>query len=142
MSTRRVSLASNTKRRYSLNGSPVMKADGDGEELVPLINVVFLLMVFFLLAGSISKRDDLALEPPESITELKRVPASQQLRVMPNGSLRLDGKAIALEDLTSQGLNQVEIQADAQTNVGLVKPVLAALQSAGVSEVRLLTRRP
>lgn len=142
MSTRWISLASKTKRHYSLSRPAVLQADGDGEELVPLINVVFLLMVFFLLAGSISTRDELPVDPPESITELNRSPASRQLLVMPNGSLRLDGSVIQLEDLSSLALNQVEIQADAQAGVGLVKPVLAALHRVGVGEVRLLTRRP
>lgn len=69
--------------------------------LVPLINVVFLLLAFFMIAGQIQRSNVVRVHPPVSISET--VPAEQrtELVVDREGTVYLDGAAVALEALAS-----------------------------------------
>ena len=69
--------------------------------LVPLINVVFLLLAFFMIAGQIQRSDAVRVAPPVSISET--VPEEQRLElvVAADGSAYLEGEAVALEGLAS-----------------------------------------
>ena len=162
MTTRWVSLGTKQHRPVSLSLRRSPPESDDGEQMVPLINVVFLLMVFFLLAGSISKRDDLPITPPESTSERSRSVEALQLALLNNGTLLAGGREISLKELpevlatqfdgVSGGgdnsvsdeprLIQVEIRTDAGSAMGRLKPLLNALQEAGAEEVKLLTRLP
>ena len=67
--------------------------------LVPLINVVFLLLAFFMIAGQIQRSDAVRVTPPASISET--VPAEQRLElvVVAEGTVYLEGEAVPIEEL-------------------------------------------
>ena len=43
----------------------------DEEGVIPLINVVFLMLIFFMMAGQIQKSDPVSIVPPQSINQAK-----------------------------------------------------------------------
>ena len=45
------------------------RKDNGDDALIPLINIVFLMLIFFMVAGQISKSDAAFVSPPESISE-------------------------------------------------------------------------
>lgn len=138
--------------RQSFLSRRAVATEDDSEQMVPLINVVFLLMVFFLLAGTISHRDDLQIVPPKSSSERSRSPDALEIAVLADGRLIAAGQSIELAQLgdflahrfdgkVGLKLIRIELRADAALNAGALKPLLAALQQAGSEEVKLLTRR-
>ena len=66
---------------------------------IPAINVVFLLLLFFLTAGSQSNHAEFAVEPPRTATlPLDRLPRPL-LSVDRQGGLFLDGATLSEEEL-------------------------------------------
>lgn len=119
--------------------------------MVPLINVVFLLMVFFLLAGTLGRRDDLPIRPPVSTSEQSRDDGALELAVLGDGRALLDGVPVALADLGpiigrrfdvpgATKLIRIELRADGAVAMQDLRPLLRAISETGAEDVRLLTR--
>ena len=125
--------------------------------LVPLINVVFLLLAFFMIAGQIQRSDAVRVAPPVSISETVPAERRLELAVVRDGTVYLDGDAVPLEELASV-LRQrspapadsgsgnpdgrpVLVKADADLEVARLEAVLLELVQAGVSRAALATTR-
>lgn len=125
--------------------------------LIPLINVVFLMMIFFMLAGQIRPPEALAIDPPRSAQARAETSGSIQLLVGANGQLALDGDLVTLAQLaerieayrTQAGADagpttdpghpeSILLKADAGVRHGRLREVIAALHSAGIGHVGLL----
>ena len=118
-----------------------------GENIVPLINIVFLLLVFFLLAGTLAPRPPFEIEaietresPPAELTASALfVSASGRLfyRGRPTGLAELPGLVEAAHDADEP----FEIVLDRRLRAELLFPIVATLAEAGVARIRLLTER-
>ena len=75
---------------------PASRARGE-LELLPLINIVFLLLIFFMLAGIVSVPGADRIDPPTSNAEDPVSGRNRQLSLAADGSLMLDGQPVALE---------------------------------------------
>ncbi len=117
--------------------------------ILPLVNVVFLLLIFFLLAGSFKAADPLEIQPPQSLSE-RREEAEGPLIVIldEKGQLALGGKRVADDELQRQlaarlsqgeGGRVVKLKADAAVEAQRVLAVMARLRKAGARKVTLLT---
>ena len=119
----------------------------DDDRILPLINVVFLLLIFFMLAGRLSAGDPFRVDPPASVSA---DPAEQRdlvVLVGADGRLALDGavvdKAGLLTGVTQRlgdgGESLVRVTADAAAEALAVVEVMEVLRDAGVERLRLLT---
>lgn len=120
------------------------------EPALPLINVVFLLLVFFMVAGQVApNRIDVA--PPESTVPLAQETDTLLLTLDQAGALSRQGEPLTLEQLpallaalTDDALPDttpsVRLLTDADTRLETIRPLLNVLQEAGIEEVRLVTR--
>ena len=69
---------------------------GDNSFL-PLVNIIFLLLIFFLLVGVIEKRRDLLdVKLPEATLEQFSESDQPELHVYPNGRVRVSGTNIKI----------------------------------------------
>ncbi len=50
-------------------------------DLIPLINIVFLILIFFMLTGSITATDPLAVEPVQSTNENAAPPETKLITI-------------------------------------------------------------
>lgn len=66
----------------------------EGENVLPLINVVFLLLVFFMVAGALERADIYDVEPPQSASEAETDAGENVLLMASDGRLALDGVAL------------------------------------------------
>lgn len=113
--------------------------------LVPLINVVFLLLAFFMIAGQIQRSDVVRVAPPVSFSET--VPAEQRLElvVVADGTVYFEGEAVPLEALASVSTSSnpdgrdILVKADADLEVTRLEAVLEELVRAGASRAALAT---
>ncbi len=132
--------------------SPLREArpeTGNDGGLIPLINVVFLVLVFLLMAGTIAPVDALRTAPPESGTADKRNQVKLNFTISADGTLWWQEHAVAvagLDDVLAEIRNtgkstssMVEIRADRAAPSGVLQILLSALQAAGFQEVRLVT---
>ncbi len=117
------------------------------ERILPLVNVVFLLLVFFMLAGRLAVTDPFPVDPPESNSETTPPVGKVVVLVGADGRLAVDGDVVAetaLADIVADRLDAggevpVELKADANTDANRVIAVMEDLRDAGVSKLRLLT---
>ncbi len=113
------------------------------ENIVPLINVVFLLLVFFMLTGTLSPVPPIDVDLPTAAGGSPSAGAPV-LVVSHTGTLALDGNPISPDDLSArlgERPGALEVRADARVPARILLPLLERLQQAGLERVDLVTRR-
>lgn len=115
--------------------------------VLPLINIVFLLLIFFMLVGQLSASDPLAVEPPESLSETLPEEQTLTLFISEEGIMMLEDTEVTLEQLeeeisgrfAQQESAGLEIKADSALESTQFVQVMSRLRQAGVEQVTLLT---
>ena len=121
-------------------------------ELTPLIDVVLLLLIFFMVSASFVRESRLGIELPGAAGEPRGMdPATVEIAVRRDGDYRVNGKPVAggsLPDLLAAIVEAGEgpasgevgvIAADANSTHRAVVMALDAAGQAGLREVSLLT---
>lgn len=128
------------------------KSKTDDDNLVPLINVVFLMLVFFMVAGQIRKADPAPVIPPTSINDHKATSDPNLVIVVgQDKQIYLDDQPVALEQITpllSKAFDAapnkkdfwLQIKADGNTDVSSLKPIFSQIRAAGLTKVSLATQ--
>lgn len=117
------------------------------EGIIPLINVVFLLLIFFMLAGKLSQIDPFEVTPPESASESLPDAATLTVLVGADGRIAFDGKPLELDALPaalaehSQDSAVLRLKADQQAEADRVIEVMESLRAAGIGKLSLLTTK-
>ncbi len=119
----------------------------DDERILPLINVVFLLLIFFMLAGKLAATDPIKVTPPRSASEGMIDTRELVIVIGANGDLAFDGERIDrafLEETVAKRLSgnthlQVWLKADSGTDSVQVITIMEILRKAGVERLKLLT---
>jgi biopolymer transport protein ExbD len=111
--------------------------------VLPLINVVFLLLIFFMVAGRLSAADPFEIEPAASRSEAPAGETGRLVLMGADGRLALDGEAMSREALLARlsgpDAGAVRIKADGRAEAARLVALLQALGARGVDEARLLT---
>lgn len=110
--------------------------------LAPLLDVVLLLLIFFLVTTSFTA-PRLDLELPEAVTGAIAGPPQQVVEITADGSLRLDGEPTDLEALgahfaasaEADELAEMVIRAADATRHGQVIEILDLARSHGLTHV-------
>lgn len=111
-----------------------------GEPILPMINVVFLLLIFFLMTATLAPPAPFELDLPEGTGPVEPG-GDTALYVGPDGTLAYGaarGAAVfaALAALPPGGA--LEIRADAGTEAARIAALLPRLSEAGISQTRLV----
>lgn len=125
-----------TPRRPSANAD---------DNLIPLINIVFLLLIFFMVAGQIAPQQDTTITPPESTSRKALEPAPLELTLSASGELRADAQSIdaagleaRINEATKEGRElRVSLRADRDATAADLDQVFNQLRDHGVSTVTL-----
>ena len=118
------------------------------DNLVPMINIVFLLLIFFMVASQISAPDGDIL-PPQSGSQ-KSVAAGQlELSLTAGGDLLQEGQPLGIEQLPALISDQapgsgftVVLKADQAALAEDLDRVFAVLRGQGISLITLRTLNP
>ena len=118
--------------------------------MLPLINIVFLLMVSFMLVGTLSPPDAFDLDPPRSTTLNPSNAGPHSLVVAADGRLGLGHDAFARDQLAARAAAWrahhpeavLQVKADAAADAQAVLAVLDVLRAAGIERVELLAAPP
>ncbi|TMM55556.1 biopolymer transporter ExbD [Sulfitobacter sabulilitoris] len=111
------------------------------ENIVPMINVVFLLLIFFLMSAQIAPPEPFDVTPPGS-DAAGDAPGRDVLYVAADGELSYGGltgdaaiSSIAARDATGP----LDLRADAALPATVLAALLPKLAAAGVTATRLVT---
>jgi biopolymer transport protein ExbD len=124
--------------------------------LTPLVDVMFLLLIFFMLSSQTAPYNLLEImaqgtpgqEPPIAVTP--SVPASAELLVsIARGYARFNGTRVemadlrsAIEDYKAAGFSRAVVTTGLAATVQDVVSVLEAMERASFAEMRLVTKAP
>ncbi|MEQ9520848.1 MAG: biopolymer transporter ExbD [Parvibaculum sp.] len=119
------------------------------ESVVPLINVVFLLLIFFLLAGTLQPTDDIEVDLPIGQVDDKRASEDVILYVEADGFVYLGEKPMSADVapymlrkfLDERGVFDVSIKADENAPAHELIKLMEGLRNVGVREVNLVTEQ-
>lgn len=125
---------------------PQRKYQSLDDRLIPLINVVFLLLIFFLIAGQVSSQQNHSINPPRSHSEKMSESSKWRIEMDIEGSVTLNGKAINLSQLSvilasrlsSQPLS-IALKMDRKLKAEHLDHLLSVLRASGQTRVTLLT---
>ena len=123
------------------------------DHLIPLINVVFLMLIFFMLIGRIAAPPDLfQIRPPVSQIQQRESDKDVTILVSRDGLLAVDDTPVTLETLIPAlqlsldnarrkqgGTAGIRVKADAALTAGQLMSILKRLRDSGNAKVRLLT---
>ena len=109
------------------------------ENIVPMINVAFLLLIFFLMTAVIAPSDPVAVTPPSGIGE-RLTQEERQILIEADGTLWLDGRPGTI-GADFQGQN-VSVRADKALDGRRLAAVLQQLHLAGAGDVILTVAAP
>lgn len=109
-----------------------------------MINIVFLLLLYFMVAGNL--HIDLEVTPPTSAATTEPPTSVLQIAITAAGKVQYRGASIAIPQIELELQNDfkdqvVQLSADAQTDAVLVAQAVAALSKVGVKQITLLTLR-
>ncbi|XKE46762.1 biopolymer transporter ExbD [Halomonas organivorans] len=115
--------------------------------LTPLIDVVFLLLIFFMVSTTFETRQALELELPESVTGVAAEVSPVTVVVTADGGYRLGDRILAADELGEALAAEAErarehglvVEADARAAHADVVRVLDRAGAQGIRRVRIAT---
>ena len=121
-----------------------------GITILPLINVVFLLLIFIVLSGVISSPDPFELVPPDASTgeDVENVGSDAIVYVADTGELRFRDLADETDVLVligqlagSGGLETLTVRADAGVPAVRIVKLIESLRTTGIARIQLQAER-
>jgi biopolymer transport protein ExbD len=126
----------------------------EGVNLTPLLDVVFLLLIFFMVSTTFTKETHLNIDIPEASAEPQTIKSDTvEIVIQANGEYAIDGQALinkqrqtlykALDQAASDN-NEKEllITADANASHQSVVTVMDVAGKLGFRSLRITTREP
>ena len=135
------------KRRYSHMALPRGGNKNDDERVLPLINMVFLLLIFFMLAGRLTA-EQMNIEPPLSTSQDESSPQAVTLSMDAQGNLFLNAEMVPQGNLPLALARHPDVgtmdsplvlRASAAAEATKVVAVMSRLRDAGIDQLQLLT---
>ena len=118
------------------------------ETMLPLINIIFMLLIFFMLLANFNAMAPFPVEPPDAANA---TPSHRGLTVFVSakGHIAVDGKEVRPDALVARLRDRLRttpppivwLRADRAVNADRVIAIMERLRIAGVTELRLTTNR-
>ncbi|MGH0036713.1 MAG: ExbD/TolR family protein [Myxococcota bacterium] len=111
--------------------------------LTSLVDVVFLLLVFFLLAGTLRASSPLDVSPPESGAGSPLAESDHAIWLGADGRIAVGDEVLPLPiavEVLGRPTGPVRLHADASARARDLLPLLEALRAAGVEDIELVVR--
>jgi biopolymer transport protein ExbD len=116
------------------------------ETIIALIDVVFFLLVFFMLIGRMDATAPFDVMPPQAVTGRDMPAGGLTLAVSESGELALDGQTVAAaalgpaltEALTKDAALRLRINAHRKADLRHVLPLVSQAENIGISDVILV----
>ena len=128
--------------KLEANSSAAKRID---DKIIPMINIIFLLLMFFLIVGNISELVDEDVVPPRSISNTVSTSAGSEWLLTRDGVVVLDGQAVGLSQLAAQLEvagplpKRIILRADGNASSGALMPLMELLRKHGVETISLVT---
>ena len=114
------------------------------ENVIPMINVIFLLLLYFMIVGNL--QPDYNVTPPFSTQTPEPPAAIPTVSIGADGAMRFEGRKVTWENLQTElsqvtGHEKLKIHADAKVDALTVSKIMKASSDAGILQFVLVTQR-
>lgn len=111
--------------------------------IAPLVDVVFLLLLFFMLTSRLVQEPVIKIKLPESKTAEAKNEAINTVTITKNGEIYFMDRIVDLKDLSKKISNAdlLRIKVDKDANVGILVGVIDEVRIAGVKNYSIVTER-
>ncbi|MCK0752785.1 ExbD/TolR family protein [Chromohalobacter japonicus] len=121
--------------------------DAQEINLTPMLDVVFIMLIFFIVTTSFIKESGVEIDRPESSSATARPEAQVMVAVTAEDAVWVDGQPVDAHRVGNEVASLVSdeggvvIQADRQSTTGLLIEVMDAIRDAGVENVAVAADR-
>ena len=133
------------RRRRQLQGEEESEVN-----LTPMLDVVFIMLIFFIVTASFVKESGIDVNKPEAQTSQPKEKANILIAIDPNGDIWIDRRKVDpravranIERLHAENpQGTVVIQADEDSKTKVLVQVMDAARMAGVYDVAIAAPNP
>lgn len=120
------------------------------ESILPMINIVFLLLIFFMLAGTLTRPEILSISPPNAHTQnttnldniILSMDANKQLAIETTLYSETEALTYISEKMRHNALITLQLKADAGLASQDLIHIMEKLSSTGLKSIHLLVVTP
>ncbi len=124
----------------------VHHTNGREANIIPIINMTFLLLLFFMVAGSLTEVMHKDIFAPTSASAAPGQPDLPELVLTRDGKLLWQEQPVTVaqwaQRLSAQGVKipaNLRLRADASTRAGVIVPLLGEFKALNIARVSLVT---
>lgn len=139
-----------------MNGryQPLRHHDPDAEpaeiNLAPMIDILFILLIFFLVTSSFVRESGVQVDRPGAVSAAQVEAAAILIAIRPDGEIWVDRRPVDLRRLKAAVSRlhsrtpeaPVVIQADRKVDVGLLVRVMDEVRLAGIRDIAVAAEAP
>ncbi len=132
--------------------SSLLRQEPDDTEvnLTPMLDVVFILLIFFIVTTSFVRESGIEVDPPQASTAEVQSQAGILVAITAEGEVWVDRQVVALSALgptvsrlqAERPQASVVIQADREARSGRLVEVMDRLRQAGIERMALAAEAP
>ena len=119
-------------------------------DMTPMLDVVFIMLIFFIVTTSFVRESGLEVNRPSAATATEQKKAGIFGAINESGEIYIDRKQVDLQRvraslerlIASQGEVGLVIQADQETRHGVVVKVMDAAREAGIKQISVAAKAP
>ena len=124
------------------------ESEDTGIDLTPMLDIVFIMLIFFVVTTSFVKESGIEINRPTAQTSERVESGNLLIAITPQGDIWLAGKAVAIGAVRSHverlhaesPESSVIIQGDSEAPVGLLVKVMDQVRLAGVTRMAIAAR--
>lgn len=114
-------------------------------DLTPMLDVVFIMLIFFIVTTSFVKETGVDINRPSAATAQKKSNGNILIAIKPNGEIWVDKRQIDVRSIRANiqrlkakfPASSVIIQSDAEAKTGILVKVMDQIRLAGVQNISI-----
>lgn len=126
-------------------GRRVYKQDEAQVDLTPMLDIVFIMLIFFIVTSSFVRESGIEVDRPSATNIVSQDKAGIHVAVTANNDIYIDKRMVDVERvqatlevlLVEKPNSGLVIQADERAHSGIVVKVMDAAKSAGIESIAL-----
>lgn len=131
-------------------GRRQVKQDEVQVDLTPMLDIVFIMLIFFIVTSAFVRESGIEVERPQASHVIDKKEAGVFVAITANNEIFLDKQRVDVERLQSRlesvllntTSRSLVIQADDKALNGVVVKVMDAARGAGISQIALAADKP
>ncbi|MAR00087.1 MAG: biopolymer transporter ExbD [Oceanospirillaceae bacterium] len=125
---------------------PTRRRTSGDDNLIPLINIVFLLLIFFMVAGRIQQQPDASLQVPAGSAAAEAQSLSVFVSLAADGTLTYRDEVVSPAALSEQlehtGLKSISVVADRRATAAQLDDLLEVFRQRTDLAISLILEKP